>query len=143
MTGINTMKSRLLTVLLFLSMLLIGLVSCTPDTPPVETEGGSITQTTAEAPTEEPTDASETQPIEDNRREFRVVGYVPGNLESSERLATFDSGHLDHLFFEVLGILKPFANFAEGEFAPSNARRLSKKGLSRRRHVLFSMLFIK
>ena len=22
-------------------------------------------------------------------------------------------------FFEVLGILKPFANFAEGEFAPS------------------------
>ena len=33
-------------------------------------------------------------------------------------------------YLKVLGILKPFANFAESEFAPSNARRLSKKGLS-------------
>jgi len=40
---------------------------------------------------------------------------------------------LSNNLFLVLGILKPFANFAEGEFAPSNARRLSKKGLSGRR----------
>ena len=39
----------------------------------------------------------------------------------------FPSCILYNSFFEVLGILKPFANFAEGEFAPSNARRLPRR----------------
>ena len=37
------------------------------------------------------------------------------------------------MLFKVLGILKPFANFAEGEFAPSESEEAFKKGLSRRR----------
>jgi hypothetical protein len=31
------------------------------------------------------------------------------------------------MFVKVLGILKPFANFAAGEFAPNPVRRLSRR----------------
>ena len=37
---------------------------------------------------------------------------------------------MNNAFLKVLGILKPFANFAEGEFAPSESEEAFKKGLS-------------
>ena len=36
----------------------------------------------------------------------------------------------NNVFRKVLGILKPFANFAKGEFAPSASEDAFKKGLS-------------
>ena len=36
----------------------------------------------------------------------------------------------DNPQLKVFGILKPFANFAEGEFAPSECEEVFKKGLS-------------
>ena len=46
--------------------------------------------------------ASAVKSVSGDQQELRVVGYVLGNMESPERMATFDVGHLDHLTDVIL-----------------------------------------